>query len=90
MYYYFIKVFLFCFFLSSEEEFRNRLLNIDRENMVLKRKIDELEGAVAEKDTEIQRMSKRMRSIEKSHDMLTKTNAMYAQERFELEREVSL
>ena len=58
--------------------------------MSLKRKVEELENALAEKDVTYTRISKRMRSLEKSHDTLQKTNAVYEQERMELEREVKV
>lgn len=73
----------------AEGDFRTRILDMERENTSLKRKVEELESALSEKEMSHTRLSKRMRSLEKSNNALQKATSMYEQERMELEREVT-
>ena len=74
----------------AEEQFRAQLLDVEKENTTLKRKVEELEEKLHEKEAEYGRLSKKMRSIERDNDSLQKATHIYEQQNRDLEREVSI
>ncbi len=63
---------------------------MERENVTLKRKLEQVEDHVKERDGEISRVNKRVRTLEKDNSMLHKTTSAYENDRRDLEREVGV
>lgn len=74
--------------LVSEEHFRQNLLAMERENTELKTQVLELEGKLGNVNTDTTKMQRRIRSLEKTNDVLTKTTTSIEQQKRMLEKEV--
>ena len=72
-----------------EDRFRENLLGIERENTELKARVQELESMVNDANSDTGKMQRRIRSLEKANDVLTKTTTAYEQEKRHLEKEVN-
>ena len=80
---------LFCYF-HLDEQFRSQLLDVEKENTGLKRKVEELEDRLRERDSEYSRLSKKIKLMERDNDVLTRTAQTYEAQARDLEREVEI
>ncbi len=71
-----------------DEQFRSQLLDVEKENTGLKRKVEELEDRLRERDSEYSRLSKKIKLMERDNDVLTRTAQTYEAQARDLEREV--
>lgn len=62
---------------------------MERENTSLKRKVEELEEKLHEKEAECGRLSKKMKTVEKDNDSLQRATFKYELQNRDLEREAS-
>ena len=65
------------------------MLDVERENTSLKRKVEELEEKLHEKELEYGRLAKRVKTMERDNDSLQAATHKYEQQNRDLEREVS-
>ena len=68
--------------------FRAHIVEMEDQNRALKQEMEKLRSQVTGHSTEMGKMQRRVRSLEKSNEQLLHTNNMYEQERRDLEREV--
>jgi len=65
-----------------------RLIEIEQENSDMKTRLVEAEASSGSKDTELNKLRRRLQTLEKQNEGLQHSNAAYEQERRSLEREV--
>lgn len=81
-------LFMFARISFAEEQFRSQLLDVERDRTSLKRKVEELEEKLSEKERECGTLAKKLRLVEKDRDDFKRTTRMYEQENMNLERRV--
>ena len=64
-------------------------MEMEKQNQGLKRKVAELSSIIDTKDTQFNRMEKRIKTLEGKNDMLQRTTALYEHDKRELENVVS-
>lgn len=72
----------------AEESWRNRLVGIDRENAELRQRLNQLEGAVSTRDTDVGKLQKRIQALEKANETLQRALSTMELNKKDLEREV--
>jgi chromosome segregation ATPase len=72
----------------SEERFRRRLTDYEKESGELQLRLSEYEAVMSTKESEMVKLRKRLQQLEKQNDALQHTNNVYQLEREQLEREV--
>lgn len=77
-------------FTKKEESWRNRLVGIDRENAELRQRLNQLEGAVSTRDTDVGKLQKRIQALEKANETLQRALSTMELNKKDLEREVVL
>ena len=73
---------------STEESFRKRLLDMDREQTAMRENMTEKENLLVDRAAEITRLKQRVRTLEKTNADLQKATSHYKAEKNEMEREV--
>ena len=73
----------------SDEAFRERLVDMEKENISLKQRLKDLELQLGSRKREVSNMEKKVTTLSRDNVMLQKTTTMYEQDRRDLEREVS-
>ena len=73
----------------SEAHFRENLLQMEKQNTELKTTVHELQSKLGGINTDTTKMQRRIRSLEKANDDLTRTTTVYEQERRQMEKEAS-
>ena len=74
--------------LFSEEQFRSRLVEFEREHESYRLKYEEQKARCDKKDSYIQKLEARVRNLEKKNDELGKQNKYSDRDRRELEAKV--
>jgi chromosome segregation ATPase len=75
-------------YIISEERFRRRLTEYEKDNGDLQLRLSETETVMLTKDSEITTLRKKLKQLEKQNDTLQHANNVYQLEREQLEREV--
>jgi len=72
----------------TEERFRHRLLDVDKEQTRLRLRVSELESQLKMSETEALKAQRRLKEVEKAYIMLQKTASIFENDRHQLEKEV--
>lgn len=65
-------------------------MGIDRENAELRQRLNQLEGAVSTRDTDVGKLQKRIQALEKANETLQRALSTMELNKKDLEREVML
>ncbi len=75
--------------LLPEDKFRERLVAMEQENIELRRRLASVEGNANNRDSECDRLQRRVRSLEKANEQLNRNNNQIEREKRTLEKKVS-